>query len=375
MKGIVESWAVAVAMMAACMCALLVACSDSHGPKAGTSGSNWLKCTQLADCKTALAVNAVACSAEGLCVDAEGEPIAARPGQGGASGAGSGSVSGAGGAMAAGSSEPMSTAGRGWREPCPWTIDELLMTLGVTADDRISCGRYGYWDVTSIAGAMYCFERAEASGASVELTINNCIDCSKPTTYVTTNSGELHFAITREDDMFAADRLRKATILSCTSLDFDTTSGMASCIDPVNVYDCSEPQNPNLPSETPLPVTPLKLADVPLAENAPRVTLHLYVSNQSFDAPLVNIEVSIDETRVVTGDYAVEDQHSWHEFEIIVPTGSHTLHVWSSSHEADLDQLIDLPGERWAVINYWNEGTPDSETFSLALHDEPVTFE
>ncbi|HMI93105.1 MAG TPA: hypothetical protein VK509_17160, partial [Polyangiales bacterium] len=76
MKGIAKAWAAA----AACVCALLLACSNSHGPNAGTSGSNWLTCANLTDCADAGAEDAVACSARGFCLDAEGERIAAEAG-------------------------------------------------------------------------------------------------------------------------------------------------------------------------------------------------------------------------------------------------------------------------------------------------------
>jgi hypothetical protein len=357
MKGIVASWAVAAAMMAACVCALLVAaCSDSHRANAGTSGSNWLTCKKLADCTAMGAVNAVACSAEGLCVDAEGETVGTRPKQ-------------------AGSTQPISTAGSNAPEPrCAWTIDGLLAEVGVMARERMSCGRYDVVEVSSISGAMQCFERAVAAGAAVELAIDSCIGCTIPTTYLTTAAGQ-HFAITREDDLFGDDDLREAKVQTCSAIGFDAGFGKVSCVDPVEVYQCSEPMVGSRPAEPPLPVTPLKLSNVPWPADVPKEKLHLYVSNQSFDEPLVNIEVSIDETRVATGDFALEGQHSWHEFEILVPMGTHTLSVWSGSNDASLDQAIDLTGERWAVVSYWNEGSLDSETFSLALHDEPVTFE
>ena len=142
-------------------------------------------------------------------------------------------------------------------------------------------------------------------------------------------------------------------------------------------YRCQQPLDaPSLDEPAPaLPVTPLKLADLSSPGNVARESLHLYVSNQSSDAQLVNIDVTIDNMRVVTGDFDVAGQHNWYEFTILVPAGSHTLRASSRSNEAELEQAIDVPAERWAVVDYWNEGTPESEMFVLTVHDQPVTFE
>jgi hypothetical protein len=120
---------------------------------------------------------------------------------------------------------------------------------------------------------------------------------------------------------------------------------------------------------------PIKLGDVSSPGNIATETLHLYVTNQSLDVPLVNIDVAIDDSSVLHGDIAVEGQHTWYEFAILVPVGAHIVYVSSSDRSAFLDQPIDIPAERWAVLAYWNDGIPSSEFFALTVHDQPVTFE
>ena len=43
--------------------------------------------------------------------------------------------------------------------------------------------------------------------------------------------------------------------------------------------------------------------------------LHFYVSNQSFDLDPVDIDVYVDDVKLITGDFLVEGQHSWHAYD------------------------------------------------------------
>jgi hypothetical protein len=359
---IVKPWALA----AASACALLIGCSASHEPNAGTSGSNWLTCEKLADCAAAGAEGVVACSAEGFCVDAAGERIAAQ---------------------APGGSALL-------QEQCLWGTDALLEEVGAEVADRINCGRYGSAPKPGNVdgyGGIGCFERAFTMQRAVEIGVissvdEDCDDCPRVTTYVATGEGSGGFAITNEAYARDGDEVREITVTECSKIvvELEPEAGVEVLPDEVypfvvcgahaERYHCRQPIDaPSLDEPKPeVPVTPFKLGDISAPGNIARETLHLYISNQSSE-PLVNIEVAIDGALVVTGDF-VPSAHTWHEFDILVPFGARTVSVQSTSHAASLEQVIEVHGKRWAVIDYWNEEPPDGERFTLSLHDEPVAF-
>jgi hypothetical protein len=103
--------------------------------------------------------------------------------------------------------------------------------------------------------------------------------------------------------------------------------------------------------------------------------LTLYVSNQSFDDPSVDITVTIDGRVVVDEEFDVEGQHNWKTFELDLGPGEHTLRAESSTgavHEA----VFVLPeGEpRWAVLDNWWYPEEGERHFTFSIHDEPVGF-
>jgi len=117
---------------------------------------------------------------------------------------------------------------------------------------------------------------------------------------------------------------------------------------------------------------PVKVADVPGDD---RVPLHLYVSNQSWDPELVDIRVFIDGVEVVAGDFAVEGQHNWMRFDLLVPRGSLEVRAEALDGEVVLEQTLEVPAEHWAVLDYWYYPGEDPAPFlQLTGSDEPVAF-
>lgn len=351
-------------LLSACACLLLFACSDSHGPSAGTSGSNWLKCERLRDCRAA--EQAAACSTEGFCVDGRGERIAKEDGRGQPEP----EMKGDAGARDGG---PVAAPGG----PCLWGTDELLAHIGATVEERTNCGRYPTFDTKGVLGGYECFgDTAVVGDGSVEVSINTCFDCYLLLTYVYTPARGL-IEIRRERDSFGGDDIAEVSVQSCQGLsvgDGEYPPLVCVTLEPMELYRCSEPAS-NVPEEEPqLPVDPLKLGDVSAEGEVALETLHLYVSNQSFEQPLVRIEVEIDGQHVVTGDFAVGSQHNWVEFTIEVPSGSHDVRIWSPDGDTDLDRTLDMAGEQWAVIDYWTE-SPKAPFFTFNVHDAPVSFD
>jgi hypothetical protein len=335
-------------------------CVDVHTSPGGSSssGSNWLRCHELADCSEAPA--AVACGQDGFCTDARGEHIALRA------------------TAENGGDEPISMSSSekdaGAATQCAWGVDDLLAEAHATAPNRRNCG--WYWSTNSAAslqGAMACFDQALADHAAVQISFNFCADCWLRTTYVVTESGE-HFEIVMDDDSFGGDGLRDATVHSCESLVADPRLTL-TCSGATTLYECSEPRAGPRPLPADPVVEPFKLMDL---ANASTV-LHVYVSNQSLAEPLADIAVTIDNDQVIAGDFAVEDQHNFYTFDVGVPTGTLRLSALSFGEDEAISlgpQDIAVPNERWAVLSYWYDpGSLDGRHFTLNVSDVPVSFE
>lgn len=361
-------------------CALLLACSDSHGPNAGSSGSNWLKCEKLADC--AEAKNAVACSANGYCVDDEGEhipaeqdpapPVEMERDAGERISAEQDAAPPA--EMERDAAAVMRESAGATGGPCVWSSDALLAQVGAKQEERINCGRYPYFDTNGVLGGFACLQDAVEQNRAVELSVNTCVDCYLLMTYVaSTNRGLM--AIRRERDSFGGDDIAEVSVQGCAGLAIEGGENpTVACLKPMDRYRCSEAADAVPEEEPQLPAQPLKLADVSAPGNVAREPLHLYVKNQTYTTGSAGIEVYIDDQHVVTGDFDVGGPRDWFETAIQVPVGSHRVRIWSPDGDTDLEHAFDIPTERWAVIEYWSE-PPEEPYFTFNVHDQPVSFE
>jgi len=102
----------------------------------------------------------------------------------------------------------------------------------------------------------------------------------------------------------------------------------------------------------------------------------LYVSNQSFDIPTIDIEIQIDGQLVITGDFAVEGQHSWFPFLFdLAPGAAHTVEVTANGGAT---QIVDtaLIGDAYdyAIVSFWSadETSVTPHVDYLFLDDEPA---
>lgn len=106
----------------------------------------------------------------------------------------------------------------------------------------------------------------------------------------------------------------------------------------------------------------------------------LYVSNQSFDMPTVDIRVAIDNQLAVSGDFEVEGQHTWLRFDFGLSPGPHHIRV-TTADVADVakDETFQMDDRKWAVVNFWyyaaGSPEPTPPQFSLAFMDEQPYFE
>jgi hypothetical protein len=258
----------------------------------------------------------------------------------------------------------------GQPEPCAWDVDALLGEAGISAGARTNCGFF--WSAESPLPGLACFNAERERSAAVEFTHNACADCRSETTYVSFANGE-QFAISREDDSFGDDR-RSAKVARCDRIEA-AGENQIQCVNAHELHRCTEPRSVKHNEPTLIPVAPRKVQDVPAAGVA-TTRLHLYVSNQSFERPWVDIGVFINDQRVVIGDFAVEGQHSFHEFDIEVPAGTLSISAFcfrgSEQGATILTQSLTVTTERWAVLNFWTD--PEAR-FTWTVHDQPVAFD
>jgi len=105
--------------------------------------------------------------------------------------------------------------------------------------------------------------------------------------------------------------------------------------------------------------------------------LTLYVSNQSFDKATVDIRVRIDDQLAITGDFAVEGQHSWHAFDLELADGAHVLEVASRDSSATLEVPFTLTGRKYGVVDFWydEDNVELPEHFGWFMTNEPPMFD
>jgi hypothetical protein len=135
-----------------------------------------------------------------------------------------------------GNDQTSDVADTGSKASCPWSIDALLGQVGArVVEARVDCGSTNGAFSEQVDELYACFVAAsEQLGA--EFTLNNCIDCSIPTTYVSTPTPE-YFAILREADVYG-DELRVARVTRCSAIELKSS---VACRDAEHLYSCAEP--------------------------------------------------------------------------------------------------------------------------------------
>lgn len=112
----------------------------------------------------------------------------------------------------------------------------------------------------------------------------------------------------------------------------------------------------------------------PALEQAENGNFTLYVSNQSFERPNVDIAIVIDGRPAVDADFAVGDQHSWIEFRFALDDGEHALRVDSLGGDAILEKRFEVKGKRWAVVDYWCCNDASEPQFTFHVSAQPLAF-
>ena len=109
----------------------------------------------------------------------------------------------------------------------------------------------------------------------------------------------------------------------------------------------------------------------------PEPNFILFVSNQSFAEPTVDITATIDGKGVIATNLKVENQHHWEIYSVRLSKGRHDLHVEAKRGEVLLDTSFEVKERHWGLLSYWggsgkNEGKLHGLTFDLL--DKPPAF-
>jgi hypothetical protein len=119
-------------------------------------------------------------------------------------------------------------------------------------------------------------------------------------------------------------------------------------------------------------------ADAVMREEAPRSpgsgSFTLYVSNQSFERPEIDIRVEIDGKVVASDEFPVENQHNWIEFRLPLRPGSHVIRASTERGDATLEHTFRVQGKRWAVLDYWCCDDAQDPRFTFEVFRRPVAF-
>ncbi|MCZ7557503.1 MAG: hypothetical protein M5R41_13975 [Bacteroidia bacterium] len=101
----------------------------------------------------------------------------------------------------------------------------------------------------------------------------------------------------------------------------------------------------------------------------------LYVSNQSFDIPTVDIQVTIDGKTAVSATFEVKNQHNWIKHTFLLAPGKHVLKASSVTGEATVESEFEVNERLWGVLNYWYYARLGGNKFlEFRTQDTPMLF-
>lgn len=127
-------------------------------------------------------------------------------------------------------------------------------------------------------------------------------------------------------------------------------------------------------SDTPPPVAQTPKQEVDNRIDGKEGNFILYVSNQSFERPTVDIAVWVDDVKAAGRAFKVEGQHTWIPFNLELEPGDHELRAVSQAGRTQLIKAFATGGRNWAVLNYWCCGEPDDPKFTFQTSDQPLAF-
>lgn len=104
----------------------------------------------------------------------------------------------------------------------------------------------------------------------------------------------------------------------------------------------------------------------------------LYVSNQSFDASTVDVQILIDGKVIVDEFFEVGNQHIRREYRLYLSSGKHILKALTKRGEAELRSEFIVTNKHWAAVSYWyypdTHHNPTPRQFTFIIQDTPILF-
>jgi hypothetical protein len=99
----------------------------------------------------------------------------------------------------------------------------------------------------------------------------------------------------------------------------------------------------------------------------------LWVTNQSFAEPAVDLVLSVDGQVVASQTYLVEGQHTVVEHALEVVPGEHTVVVETADGSARAELVVQVDDPEWVSVTYWGTDPPDpTEPIVLGHHEEQI---
>lgn len=112
------------------------------------------------------------------------------------------------------------------------------------------------------------------------------------------------------------------------------------------------------------------------------VTVHLYVSDQSFQIPQADIVIRLDDREVfhqicdvnLSGSI-VWPQHNWLTAELSVRRGQHLLEAEELATGTTGKARLNATTEIWVVVDFWYyPQTQDRPSFTIAVYNHTIAF-
>lgn len=101
----------------------------------------------------------------------------------------------------------------------------------------------------------------------------------------------------------------------------------------------------------------------------------LWVGNQSFERPTVDITVRLDGKVVASRIFQVHEAHTWIAHKFNLEPGKHTIVVRSIKGESELEQTFDASEVKvGAVVSYQYARDQQQPTFTLSKHNRQFGF-
>ena len=119
-------------------------------------------------------------------------------------------------------------------------------------------------------------------------------------------------------------------------------------------------------------------SEVEVLEESATGNVIIYVSNQSYEKPTVDITVMVGDKQAVKRDFKVERQHKWVPFRFQLEPGTHLIKARTNQGKATFEGTLEVDAavpQYWTVLSYWNsDKRPDTPSFTFTVGTRQIGF-